>query len=138
MLYIFVHVNICLKNLSRLILQENEDSAHREWLKNLLGSLLGSRRRSFIDAISKCLSSRDSNMVQVCLITVAWLSSALSSLSDAEHQLLVFSALVPQLKEKLESGEQMEHKILASFSILNFCKIPGWFLPCKQLHCQLI
>lgn len=103
---------------------ENEDLAHREWLKNLLGSLLGSRRRSFMDAISKCLSSRDSNMVRVCLITVAWLSSALSSLSDAEHQLSVFSALVPQLKEKLESGERMEHKILASFSLLNFCKIP--------------
>ncbi|XP_048140490.1 putative E3 ubiquitin-protein ligase LIN-1 [Rhodamnia argentea] len=103
---------------------ENEDLAHREWLKNLLGSLLGSRRRSFIDEISKCLSSRDSNMVRVCLITVAWLSSALSSLSDAEHQLSVFSALVPQLKEKLESGERMEHKILASFSLLNFCKTP--------------
>lgn len=103
---------------------ENEDLAHREWLNNLLGSLLGSRRRSFIDALLKCLRSRDSNMVRACLITVAWLSSALSSLGNAEHQLSVFSALVPQLKEKLESGEKVEHKILASFSLLNFCKIP--------------
>ncbi|KAF8015342.1 hypothetical protein BT93_H0988 [Corymbia citriodora subsp. variegata] len=45
---------------------ENEDLGHQEWLHNLLGLLLSSRRRSFIDAISKCLSSRDLNM-HLCL-----------------------------------------------------------------------
>ncbi|KAF8395916.1 hypothetical protein HHK36_019871 [Tetracentron sinense] len=102
---------------------EEEEKAREEWLKNLATSLLGNGKKSFLETISKCLRSENSDLVKVCLITVAWLSRALASLSDGEFQLSAFSALIPRLKESLENGERVEHKVLASMSLLNFSKI---------------
>lgn len=88
-------------------------------------SLLGDGKKSFLEPLAMCLGSGDVDLVRVCLTTVAWLSSALALLPDAEFQLSAFSALVAGLKENLEKGSRVEHKILASMSLLNFSKIPG-------------
>ncbi|CBI16457.3 unnamed protein product, partial [Vitis vinifera] len=101
-----------------------EEQAKEEWFRNLSAVLLGNGQKSFLEAISKCLGSDSSELVRVCLTTVAWLSSALSSLSDAEFQLSAFSALISRLRDNLENSEQIEHKILASASLLSFSKIP--------------
>jgi hypothetical protein len=99
--------------------------ANEEWLKNLSMALLSNGKKSFLDTVSKCLRSGNSDMVRVCLTTVAWLSCALSSQSDVEFQHSAFSALIFGLKESLEKGEQIEYKILASMSLLYFSKISG-------------
>lgn len=101
-----------------------EEQAKEEWFRNLSAVLLGNGQKSFLEAISKCLGSDSTELVRVCLTTVAWLSSALSSLSDAEFQLSAFSALISRLRDNLENSEQIEHKILASASLLSFSKIP--------------
>lgn len=103
-----------------------EDEGHsNEWLRNLSTSLLGNGKRSFLEAISRCLESENLDLIRVCLTTVAWLSSSLSSVSDSELQIPAFSVLIPRLKESLENGQQIEHKILASSSLLSFSKISG-------------
>lgn len=107
------------------LMQDDEEDAIEEWLKKLSASLLGNGKKSFLDTISKCLGSGNLNLIRVCLITVAWLSNALSLQSDTEFQLSAFSALICQLKEILEHGEQLQLKVLASMSLLNFSKIPG-------------
>ncbi|XP_065861720.1 putative E3 ubiquitin-protein ligase LIN-1 isoform X2 [Euphorbia lathyris] len=106
------------------LLLEDEEETINEWLRNLSTSLINDGKRSFLDAISKCLASRNSDLVKASLITVTWLSCALSSLYDAEMHLSAFSALISGLKESLENSEQIEHKVLASISLLNFTKIP--------------
>ncbi|WCJ32413.1 U-box domain-containing protein 24 [Euphorbia peplus] len=103
---------------------EDEEETISEWLRNLSTSLLNDGKRSFLDAISKCLSSGNSDLVKASLITVTWLSCALSSLSHSEMHLSAFSVLISGLKESLENSEQIEHKVLASMSLLNFTKIP--------------
>ncbi|PKI61071.1 hypothetical protein CRG98_018516 [Punica granatum] len=105
------------------ILYGDENLAHEQWLRYLLTSLLGNEKKSFLEAISKCLALGESNLVLACLKMVAWLSYVLSSLSDIECQLSTFAGLVRQLKENLQGGEE-EHRILASFSLMNFSKIP--------------
>ncbi|KAM7528857.1 hypothetical protein LguiB_032267 [Lonicera macranthoides] len=106
-------------------LDGNEEEDREEWLTNLSASLLGGGKKSFLEAVSTCLGSGNLVMVRVCLITVAWLSSALPSLPDAdEFQLSSFSAFISPLKECLENGERVEHRILASMSLFNFSKIP--------------
>ncbi|GMP91982.1 hypothetical protein CsSME_00042416 [Camellia sinensis var. sinensis] len=105
-----------------LILGGQEE--REDWLRILSASLIGDGKKSFLESISKCLGSGSLDLVRVCLTTVAWLSSALASLSDAEFQLPAFSALISQLKERLENGDLVEHKILASMCLLNFSKIP--------------
>ncbi|XP_044507006.1 putative E3 ubiquitin-protein ligase LIN isoform X2 [Mangifera indica] len=107
-----------------IYLQDDEEDAIEEWLKKLSASLLGNGKKSFLDTISKCLGSGNLNLIRVCLITVTWLSNALSLQSDTEFQLSAFSALICQLKEILEHGEQLQLKVLASMSLLNFSKIP--------------
>ncbi|XP_062171926.1 putative E3 ubiquitin-protein ligase LIN isoform X2 [Alnus glutinosa] len=102
---------------------DDEEVANEEWLKNLSMALLSNGKKSFLDTVSKCLRSGNSDMVRVCLTTVAWLSCALSSQSDVEFQHSAFSALIFGLKESLEKGEQIEYKILASMSLLYFSKI---------------
>lgn len=118
----------------------NIEEDREEWLTNLSASLLGDGKKSFLEAVSTCLGSGNLEMVRVCLITVAWLSSALASLPDAdEFHLSSFSALISPLKECLENGERVEHRILASMSLLNFSKIPGQqFSHFINIFCELV
>ncbi|XP_040991013.1 putative E3 ubiquitin-protein ligase LIN [Juglans microcarpa x Juglans regia] len=102
---------------------DDEEQANEEWLSNLSAALLTNGKKSFLDTISKCLGAGNLDVVRVCLTTVAWLSCALCLQSNAEFQLSAFSAVISGLKENLENGVQMEHKILASMSLLNFSKI---------------
>ncbi|XAR60414.1 Ubiquitin--protein ligase [Bertholletia excelsa] len=121
-----------------VLLEENnpsddEEETREEWLRSLSASLIGGGKKSFLESISKCLGSGSMDLVRVCLTTVAWLSSALISVADAEFQLSAFSALIPQMKDRLENGERIEHRILASTSLLHFSKIPE----CRVLLMQI-
>ncbi|KAF5203839.1 Transducin/WD40 repeat-like superfamily protein [Thalictrum thalictroides] len=109
--------------IDKTILLAGEENAREDWWKNLTASLLGNGKKSFLEIISRCLGSGDSTLVRTCLITVAWLSQALSVLPDAEFQISAFSVLIPRLKESLESGSQVEHRVLASMTLLNFSRI---------------
>ncbi|KAK4419495.1 putative E3 ubiquitin-protein ligase LIN [Sesamum alatum] len=111
----------------------DEENAREMWLLSLSPSLLGDGKKSFLGSISKCLSLGNSDLVRACLITVAWLSSSLASLPDTEFQLLAFSALFSPLKQCLEHGELVEHRILASLSLLNFSTIPECRILLKKI-----
>ncbi|KAK9156620.1 hypothetical protein Scep_003194 [Stephania cephalantha] len=104
-------------------IQVEEEKAREDWWKNLAASLLGNGKRSFLETIAKCLNSRNSRLMSTCLITVAWISQALALLSDAEFQLSAFSTLVACLKETLENGRQIEHRVIACMTLLNFSQI---------------
>lgn len=91
---------------------------------NLTVLLLGNGKKSFLECISKCLGSGNSDLVRACLTTVAWLSQALASTTDAEFQLSAFSFLIHSLKQNLEN-EQIENRVLASLCLLNFSRISG-------------
>ncbi|XP_043811300.1 putative E3 ubiquitin-protein ligase LIN-1 isoform X4 [Manihot esculenta] len=110
-------------SLNEPFLLEDEETVD-EWLRNLSTCLLGSGKKSFLEAISKCLASGNLELVKACLTTIACLSCSLPALSDAELHLSAFSALLSSLKESLENGRRIEHKVLASISLLNFSKIP--------------
>lgn len=105
--------------------EENEEEAREkeEWLKRVALALLHSGKGSFMVTLSECLGSGNTELVQTCLTTVTWLSHAIASLSLYENQTSVFLAIIPRLKEILENSEQIEHRVLASLSLLNFSKI---------------
>ncbi|XP_073024909.1 putative E3 ubiquitin-protein ligase LIN-1 isoform X2 [Primulina eburnea] len=101
-----------------------EEKAREKWLVSLSASLLEDGNKPFLETVSKCLNFGNLDLVRVCLVTVAWLSSSLASLPDTEFQLYAFSALISPLKKCMEHGELVEHKILASLCLLNFSKFP--------------
>ncbi|PPD89145.1 hypothetical protein GOBAR_DD13918 [Gossypium barbadense] len=104
------------------IILDDEECAIAEWLRNLSASLVGSGKVSFLEAISKCLGSGNRDLVTACLTSVAWLTSALPLQTDAELQRTLCS-LISHLKQSLENGARLQHKILASMSLLNLSKI---------------
>ncbi|XP_058090550.1 putative E3 ubiquitin-protein ligase LIN isoform X2 [Magnolia sinica] len=104
---------------------EEEEKASEDWLRNLAALLLGNGKKSFLESISKCISSENPDLVRACLTTVAWLSRSLASMLDAEFQLSAFSSLIHPLKQQLEN-ERVEHRVLASLSLLNFSEISGF------------
>ncbi|XP_072988508.1 uncharacterized protein [Typha latifolia] len=104
--------------------QDKETTEQKNWLMAVTLALLGNGRRSFLEALCKCLDSCNAELVRSCLTTVAWLSHSLVSLSTAEIQLTAFSALIPRLRRSLENNEQIQDRVLASASLLNFSKIP--------------
>ncbi|KAJ8770857.1 hypothetical protein K2173_021772 [Erythroxylum novogranatense] len=101
----------------------DEEKAQQEWLRNLSMLLLRDGKMSVLQTISKCLSSGIQDLSMACLITIAWLSSSISTQSDAEFQLSAFFALFSGLKDTLDNGKK-EQQVLASMSLLNFSKIP--------------
>ncbi|KAK6802365.1 hypothetical protein RDI58_000145 [Solanum bulbocastanum] len=104
-------------------MEDEEQEAREKWLLDASALLIGSGKKSFVEALSKCLGSGNSEMVRICLTTVAWLSSALASLNDSEFELSAFLAIITQLIECLQHGDLIEHKVLASMCLLNFSKI---------------
>ncbi|XP_042012839.1 putative E3 ubiquitin-protein ligase LIN [Salvia splendens] len=103
---------------------EEEEAARERWLMSLSASLVGDGKKSFLDAVSKCLRLGKPDLVRVCLTTVAWLSFSLASLHDTRHQVSAFSALISPLKQYLEYGVLVEQRALAALSLLNFSTIP--------------
>lgn len=117
--------NNALADAIVMTMEDEEEEAREKWLLNASALLIGSGKKSFVEALSKCLGSGNSEMVRICLTTVAWLSSALASTNDLELELSSFLAVITQLIECLQHGDLIEHKVLASMSLLNFSKIQG-------------
>ncbi|XP_021912690.1 putative E3 ubiquitin-protein ligase LIN-1 isoform X2 [Carica papaya] len=113
--------NLVANNTISLV---DEEQAGETWLRKVSISLLGSGKQSFTGSICLCLGSANIDLIRVCLVTIAWLSHALSSISDSEFQLPAFSKLISQLKETLKHGQQVEDRVLASMCLLNFSQIP--------------
>ncbi|KAH0728943.1 hypothetical protein KY289_000131 [Solanum tuberosum] len=115
--------NNVLADATVMKMEDEEQAAREKWLLDASALLIGSGKKSFVEALSKCLGSGNSEMVRICLTTVAWLSSALSLLNDSEFELSAFLAVITQLIECLQHGDLIEHKVLASMCLLNFSRI---------------
>ncbi|XP_038999024.1 putative E3 ubiquitin-protein ligase LIN-1 [Hibiscus syriacus] len=64
-------------------------------------------------------SSGKGDLVTACLATVAWLTGVLPSPTDDTELQQTLCTLISQLKQNLESGAQVQHKFIASMSLLN-------------------
>ncbi|KAI3982332.1 hypothetical protein MKX01_037865 [Papaver californicum] len=100
------NVEDCLSVDKTILLEEDERKSTEDWWKNLTSLLLGNDNKSFLEILSKCLGSKNLYLVRTCLITVTWMSHALTLLPDVDFHL-----------------SDIEHKVLASMSLLNCTKI---------------
>ncbi|WVZ86868.1 hypothetical protein U9M48_033587 [Paspalum notatum var. saurae] len=115
--------------------QDKEAADNETWLRHVTAALLGSSgiRRPFLEALSRCLGSPDTDLASACLATAGWLSRSLAASQDlddaADTSLAAFSAFVPRLKQCLAPGRPHRHRVLAAVSLHNFSKIPD----CREL-----
>ncbi|KAH7664559.1 Zinc finger RING/FYVE/PHD-type protein [Dioscorea alata] len=102
---------------------KEEEKDREEWSNKLALVLLCNGKQPFLGTLVRCLSSKVSEIVKACLITVAWLSNSLPSLYTAGFQLSNFTTLIPILKEIMIKDNRIENQVLASLSLLNLSTI---------------
>ncbi|KAG0493762.1 hypothetical protein HPP92_004756 [Vanilla planifolia] len=102
---------------------EEEANKREEWLKNMALALLGYGKKSFLGSLSLCWKSGSPVLVRLCLVTTAWLSHALVSISVPALQFSTFLAFMPRLKECLKDSVDIKDRVLASLCLLNFSRI---------------
>ncbi|KAK8965927.1 putative E3 ubiquitin-protein ligase LIN-1 [Platanthera guangdongensis] len=118
-------------------ISEEEEKNREDWLRNMALILLQYGNKSFQRTLSKCWKSGNPDLVSMCVTTTAWLSLALSSHYVPTIQVSAFSSLAPRLEECLKSDQDIKHRVLASFSLLNFSKILECRLPLISISDQI-
>nr|XP_010927102.3 putative E3 ubiquitin-protein ligase LIN [Elaeis guineensis] len=104
---------------------DEEEKMTEEWLRKLAMVLLTSGKKRFLVALSNCIADGIPSLARSCLVTIAWMSSSLSSLHGANSlQPLACSILAPRLFESLNYDRALEERVLASLSLLNFVRHP--------------
>ncbi|XP_042477501.1 putative E3 ubiquitin-protein ligase LIN-1 [Macadamia integrifolia] len=105
------------------ILESNEeDEATEDWQWRTASALLTSGSKRFLIALSKCIANGMPCLAWASMVTVAWLSSLLSSIQDASLQSMACLILVPRLLECLNYDKALEERVLASLSLMNLIK----------------
>lgn len=118
-------------------ISEEEEKSREDWLTSMALIFLRYGNKSFQRTLSKCWKSRNPDIVSMCVVTTAWMSHALSSRYFPRIQVSVFSSLAPRLEECLRNDQDIKHRVLASFSLLNFSKILECRLPLISISHQI-
>ncbi|XP_077219896.1 putative E3 ubiquitin-protein ligase LIN isoform X2 [Tasmannia lanceolata] len=101
---------------------DEEENATQEWLRNAATVLLTSGNKRFLDALLQCITNGIPCLVRACLVTVAWMSTSLTSAQNSNLQLMACSILAPYLLQSLNYDRALEERVLASLSLLSFSK----------------
>lgn len=105
--------------------QDEEEDATEEFLRKVATVLLMSGNKRFFAALSKSIANGIPCLARACLVTVAWMSSSLILMENADLQSLASSTLVPRLLESLNYDRALEERVLATLSLLNFVRNSG-------------
>ncbi|XP_043701212.1 putative E3 ubiquitin-protein ligase LIN-1 [Telopea speciosissima] len=108
--------------VDQFVLSNEEDEATEDWQRRTASVLLTSSNKRFLIALSKCISNGIPSLAWASMVTVAWLSSLLSSIQDASFQSMACLSLVPRLLECLNYDKALEERVLASLSLMNLTK----------------
>eukprot|EP00268_Persea_americana_P058833 TRINITY_DN715_c0_g1_i4.p1 TRINITY_DN715_c0_g1~~TRINITY_DN715_c0_g1_i4.p1 ORF type:complete len:1013 (+),score=135.46 TRINITY_DN715_c0_g1_i4:149-3187(+) len=114
---------------------DEEEDATEECLRKVATVLLTSGNKRFFAALSKSIANGIPCLARACLVTVAWMSSSLISMENADLQSLASSTLVPRLLQSLNYDRALEERVLATLSLLNFVRNSG--IECLSMRCPL-
>ncbi|RWR88595.1 putative E3 ubiquitin-protein ligase LIN [Cinnamomum micranthum f. kanehirae] len=104
---------------------DEEEDATEEFIRKVATVLLMSGNKRFFAALSKSIANGIPCLARACLVTVAWMSSSLILMENADLQSLASSTLVPRLLESLNYDRALEERVLATLSLLNFVRNSG-------------
>lgn len=105
--------------------QDEEENATGDFLRKVATVLLTSGNKRLFAALSKAIADGIPCLSRACLITVAWMSSSLISIENADLQSLASSTLMARLLESLSYDRALEERVLATLSLLNFVRNSG-------------
>ncbi|XP_022715436.1 putative E3 ubiquitin-protein ligase LIN-1 isoform X2 [Durio zibethinus] len=103
------------------ILHEEEE-AIENWQRKAATALLNTGTKRFLAALSNSMAKGIPSLARASLLTVAWTSSFLHSVTDQNFQSMACSILVPQLLESSNYNRALEERVLASFSLQRLIK----------------
>ncbi|KAH6756933.1 Pentatricopeptide repeat superfamily protein [Perilla frutescens var. hirtella] len=118
----------------------NEDEKMNEnWQRKAALVLLTSGSRRLLSALSDSLANSIPSLARASLVTICWISSFLHSVGDRDLYVAACSILAPHLIECLiDSSNNLEEKILASFSLHSLTNGTDYFLQQSRVDKEFI
>lgn len=107
------------------------DSIHKEeeegesWQKRAACVLFKSGNKRLLSALANSIANGIPSLARASLTTISWMCSYLHLLEDSKLPQMAFSILTPQLLQSLNYDNDVEERVLASYSLLYLTKNSG-------------
>ncbi|WJX23161.1 hypothetical protein P8452_12394 [Trifolium repens] len=105
------------------------DSIHKEeeesesWQKKAAYVLFKSGNRKLLSALANSIANGIPCLARASLTTISWMCSYLHLVEDTNLTSMAFSILTPHLLQSLNYDNDVEERVLASYSLLHLTKI---------------
>lgn len=102
-----------------------EEEEAESWQKKAACVLFKSGNRKLLSALADSIANGIPSLARASLTTIAWMSSYLNLVEDGKLPPMAFSILTPQLLQSLNFDNDVEERVLASYSLLCLTKNSG-------------
>lgn len=111
------YVCVCLYN--------KEEEEAESWHKKVAYGLFKSGNKKLLSSLANCLASGIPCLARSSLTTISWMCSYLHLVEDSKFSSMAFSILAPHLLQSLSYDNDVEERVLASYSLLHLTKNSG-------------
>ncbi|KAJ1420941.1 Armadillo-type fold [Sesbania bispinosa] len=112
-------------NVYDSIHRNKEEEEAESWQKKAACALFKSGNRKLLSALADSIANGIPSLARASLITISWMSSYLNLVEDRKLPPMAFSILTPQLLQSLNYDNDVEERVLASYSLLCLTKNAG-------------
>ncbi|KAJ1414432.1 Armadillo-type fold [Sesbania bispinosa] len=103
--------------------RNKEEEEAESWQKRAACALFKSGNRKLLSALADSIANGIPSLARASLITISWMSSYLNLVEDRKLPPMAFSILTPQLLQSLNYDNDVEERVLASYSLLCLTKM---------------
>lgn len=104
--------------------KEEEEEAE-DWQKKAAYDLFKNGNRKLLSTLANSIANGIPSLARASLMTISWMSSYLNLVEDTKFPPMALSILAPQLLQSLNYDNDVEERVLASYSLLCLTKNSG-------------
>jgi hypothetical protein len=102
-----------------------EEEESESWEKKAAYVLFKSGNRKLLSALANSIANGIPCLARASLTTISWMCSYLHLVEDTNLTSMAFSILTPHLLQSLNYDNDVEERVLASYSLLHLTKNSG-------------
>ncbi|XP_058752537.1 putative E3 ubiquitin-protein ligase LIN [Vicia villosa] len=102
-----------------------EEEEAESWHKKAAYVLFKSGNKKLLSSLASCVANSIPCLARASLTTISWMCSYLHLVEDTKFLSMAFSILTPHLLQSLSYDNDVEERVLASYSLLHLTKNSG-------------